>query len=538
MRSIRKQLKMTKELIGQLEQSLKCPICSHRLRDPKVLPCLHSFCLLPCLTDLSIGEDGRLECPVCREKHTVPKDGVTKFQTNFTLQNLAVLLEVCEEKPDTLRCGNGLDENPAVGRCLQCEVYLCTSCLTLHKKQVATRGHTTVLLEQIKAEGEKTLPHPQNCSLHENEEIKLYCRKCSRAICRDCTLVEHRDHEFAFVKDIAPEIEKRIVNAHGDLVKKESEFQEHISHIDKVLKDTAAQETTNVEKIKALFAGYAKELETQRDKLLSTFKEQVSSKEKQISAEKDKVSLELKKLTSGVQFCQQLLKSGSDVQKAQMDFQVAERLSSLKDVKWDKSAVFLTEWWSEGDSMDAFSHSQMIVSPTGARASSFALEGSSAHCGILGHCQLVIKLKEEAKTPCPLYAEFSVLVQLTAKVGDDGEESVATIPHTIRRTGVGRWVVSYFLKIRGRCDVNVTLRSEHVTGSPLSVDVQKLSVGTYVQRGPSWKWGGQDGNKVGIVVDLDQMRRWVTVRWETCHTNGYRWGADGSYDLQPVEFKK
>eukprot|EP00731_Ephydatia_muelleri_P027866 Em0019g739a len=529
---------MAKELIEQLQQSFKCPICSCRLRDPKVLPCLHSLCLHPCLKGLSTGEDGRLECPVCRERHNVPKDGVAKFQTNFTLQNLAELLEVCEEKPNKLLCGNGLDENPAIGRCLQCEVYLCDSCLKLHKKQVATRAHTTVLLEQIKAEGEKTLHHPQNCSLHEKEEIKLYCKKCSRAICRDCTLVEHRDHEFAFVKDIAPEMEKRIINAHSELSKKEAEFQAHISHIDKVLKDTTAQEASNAEKIKTIFAGYVKELEAQRDKLLLALKEQVSSKEKQVSAEKGNVSLELIKLTSSVQFCQQLLKSGSDVQKAQMEFQVTERLNNLKDTKWDKSTVFLTEWWPEGDSLDAFSYSQMITSSTCVKASSFTVEGSSAHCGILGHCQFVIKLKEETKIPCPPYAEFNVSVQLTAKVGDEGEEGMVTIPHTIRRAGPSRWVVSYFLKVRGRCDISATLRSEHVSGSPFSVEVQKLSVGTCVQRGASWKWGDQDGNGMGIVVDLDQMRKWVTVRWDTGHTNGYRWGADGSYDLQPVENRK
>ena len=537
MRNVIAEMAM-ESLVKQLEESLKCPSCANRFHHPKVLPCLHSFCLSPCLEKLASGKGGSLECPICKERHDIPKDGVTKFPTNFTLQNLSELLEVCEDKPNNLRCGNGLDDNPSVGRCLQCEVYLCKSCFELHKKQVATRNHTTVLLEQIKVEGEKTLHHAQTCTLHEKQDIKLYCRTCSRAICRDCTLVEHKGHDYDFVPKVAPEIEKRIANAYDILSRKEKEFQEHISHIDKTLRDSNTQQTTCSERIKTLFASYIKEVEAQRGKLLAAVKEQATSKERQIAVEREKVKLELTKLTSSVQFCQQLIKSGSDVQKAQMDLQVSERLSSLKDMKWDRSAVFLTEWQLEGDSLDTFSQSQMVVSPTGVKASSFTIEGGTAHCGILGHCQFVIKLKDEGKTPCPQYAEFNVLVQLTAKVGDDGEESMATIPHTIRRVGVGRWMVSYFLKVRGRCDANVTLKSEHVIGSPFTADIQKLSVGTCVQRGPAWKWGDQDGNGMGVVVDLDQMRRWVTVRWDTGHINGYRWGADGAYDLQPVESRK
>lgn len=525
------------ELTKQIEQSVKCPVCKKRLHDPKVLPCLHSFCLSPCLEQLHVGKDRNLECPVCHEKCLVPEGGVSKFQTNFTLQNIAELLEVCKEEPSNLHCGNGIDEDRAIGRCLQCEVYLCQSCLNIHKKQVATRAHTTVLLEEVKKGGEKTLHHPQICPVHEKEEIKLYCRKCNRVICRDCTLDEHRDHEFVFVKNIVPEIEKNIVDACKVLSLKEKEFQEHIAYIDKVLQDTAGQKTSNTKQIKALYDGYIKELQTQCDKLLATLKGEVASKEKQIIEEKSKVSMELNKLTSGVQFCQQLLNSGSDIQKAQMNFQVTDRQNNLKDVKWDRKAVFLTQWQLVGDNLEAFCRSQMVVASTSIKASSFTIEGGTAHCGTLGPCQFAIKLKEDTKSSCPPCPEFKVLVKLTIK-GDEGDDKETTIPHTITRAGPDRWLVSYFVIARGRCDVSVMVNSEHVVGSPFNADIQKLSLGTCVQRGPSWKWGDQDGNGVGVVVDLDQMRRWVTVRWDTGHTNGYRWGADNAYDLQPVGSRK
>ena len=56
---------MTNESVGgETDQSLNCPICQLHLRNPRVLPCLHSFCLL-CL-QTHVGQSRHFPCPVCR----------------------------------------------------------------------------------------------------------------------------------------------------------------------------------------------------------------------------------------------------------------------------------------------------------------------------------------------------------------------------------------------------------------------------------------------------------------------------------------
>jgi len=67
----------------------ECPICTELFTDPRVLPCLHTFCLR-CLEDY--GKDrppgSDMPCPLCRKEFTVPDDGLSGIQKNFFIEKL------------------------------------------------------------------------------------------------------------------------------------------------------------------------------------------------------------------------------------------------------------------------------------------------------------------------------------------------------------------------------------------------------------------------------------------------------------------
>jgi hypothetical protein len=56
----------------QMERLQTCPICLDKFRIPKVLPCMHAFCLAPCLTNLVDPRARSLNCPECRREHQIP----------------------------------------------------------------------------------------------------------------------------------------------------------------------------------------------------------------------------------------------------------------------------------------------------------------------------------------------------------------------------------------------------------------------------------------------------------------------------------
>ena len=52
------------DTLTRLEELVKCAVCQEFLKNPKVLPCLHSYCY-DCIVELSKHECD-LKCPECR----------------------------------------------------------------------------------------------------------------------------------------------------------------------------------------------------------------------------------------------------------------------------------------------------------------------------------------------------------------------------------------------------------------------------------------------------------------------------------------
>ncbi|XP_069111758.1 RING finger protein nhl-1-like [Argopecten irradians] len=70
-----------------IEQLLQCAICLDRFKQPKLLPCQHTFCETPCLENLVNFLTRSIKCPECRAEHRVPYQGVSSFPNNLTIRN-------------------------------------------------------------------------------------------------------------------------------------------------------------------------------------------------------------------------------------------------------------------------------------------------------------------------------------------------------------------------------------------------------------------------------------------------------------------
>ena len=474
-------------------------------------------------------EKNVVECPTCREQYTLPNGGdVTKIPTNFVLKNLT---ELIRSDMSVVKCGNSVDENEAVCWCVDCRVYLCQGCKSIHGKQRATRGHKLVSLEEIKREEGKCINQVHYCSEHETEEIILYCMTCKKAICRDCTLITHFKHSYQFIKNMGDHFVTGLNDAVRVLGEKEKEFKDHSSYVRKVDEEVTGNFAAARKLVENAFGVYFKKLSECKEQLLEELGQQYHTEKKAISAEKERMDLVLTKLSTNLVFCNRLLQSGGDVERAVMATNVAEKVSSLHSETWDRAKLCAVSWEMEAGDLEAFVGHHRIIA-NNLTASSFTLQDCpNAH---VGSNQVIVKGLGDIPDAA---IGTQLVVQVLQAPSDEKGATPAkgVIPVKIVKAGTGCWKCSYFLETRGPYAVRVLYRGLDVCGSPAQCNAQSLLVGARVRRGSDWKWGLQDTGtgvgKVGVVSGGG----WIEVTWDKGSTNKYRWGAEGAYDVCPVE---
>ena len=317
--------------VKKIEAELTCAICLARFDDPKVLPCLHTYCR-KCVESMSLS--GKIVCPLCREEHLLPEGGAGKLLTSFTFTNLVQVLEVHEadqsgSSDKKLTCENGLDSNPAAARCLDCDAYLCSSCVELHIKQISSRNHEVVTLDEIKEKGDKCFQRPQHCNKHSKEVLKLYCRTCSKPICGDCTYVDHRTHNYEFLSDVQEELKETLMQKVTDLKQLVEEAKVKKEKVDALLekhKTNVADIHAEIDKKIGMMMVILKKQQTELHKQVDTEAKQA---EKAISADVESAELALVRLTSSVKFTERLLQTASDAEIATILGQAVEQCEKL-----------------------------------------------------------------------------------------------------------------------------------------------------------------------------------------------------------------
>uniref|UniRef100_A0A3Q2P5G9 RING-type E3 ubiquitin transferase n=1 Tax=Fundulus heteroclitus TaxID=8078 RepID=A0A3Q2P5G9_FUNHE len=172
-----------------------CPMCklSFHNREPKLLPCLHSFCrrcLPPPL------RSGSIRCPVCRQECWE-----VDVLDNFFVKDSAEVPSSTVEKTSQV-CMSCEDNTEATGYCVECVEFLCLTCIEAHQRVKFTRDHTIRQKEGMSPEalGVST-QKPVFCDVHKQEPLKLFCETCDRLTCRDCQLLKHKDHNYQFLED-------------------------------------------------------------------------------------------------------------------------------------------------------------------------------------------------------------------------------------------------------------------------------------------------------------------------------------------------
>ncbi|CAF0999882.1 unnamed protein product [Adineta steineri] len=192
----------------QLQEFTTCTICLKKYKDPRILPCSHTFCL-KCLHQ-SV-KDGKFSCPM-KDDIMINENDIDQLPINRTAKDtvdFVVSLSPSLDEKTYYPCEN-CNEKQALNWCEKCATNLCDTCTkSVHSIKIF-QAHTIVSLSN------KIYSF---CLEHPDEKFKYWCTQCHLLVCRDCLLFKHKDHTFVSLDDAA-------MDAKGNLERKTQEINE------------------------------------------------------------------------------------------------------------------------------------------------------------------------------------------------------------------------------------------------------------------------------------------------------------------------
>ena len=250
----------------------RCPICLEEVRDPKDLPCFHTFCktciqtyissTAACTGDQSVKT---IECPVCRKSITAPSNDVSseEWACGLPQNKLIVSMSVNNEPSKSKMCMCCQKRNKTVEAkhwCKTCMETMCDDCKSYHSYFPTLQNHKIVSLVDVdNLKNDIEIEEP--CPLHRGKFLEVFCQDHDQLCCSICFATKHRAcRKVDAIEDVAavinPLCSKMTQICFIDALKKLEDIQEQYkSKVEKLngrKQEICACTETKVEEIKAL----------------------------------------------------------------------------------------------------------------------------------------------------------------------------------------------------------------------------------------------------------------------------------------------
>ena len=258
----------------------------HNYIDPRILPCLHTFCK-ECISGLAKESEKQglkvINCPTCNIECSLPENGVEGLARDLNLEfkSQAWALIAKSKNPEKIKCMDCRKESKETKFCSDCCDYLCGRCAEHHAVSWRTESHKMVKASEVNQDVLKSLKSPElsYCKdpAHTKYPLDFYCETCDVLLCQSCLLADHmsepegKKHTTRRVGVIAAQHKQQMLGlldpAEEALqqlkltIEESKDMEEQTSHIEKELKDKIEEKMKRLEKeLKARKAKLLKEV--------------------------------------------------------------------------------------------------------------------------------------------------------------------------------------------------------------------------------------------------------------------------------------
>ncbi|XP_031565526.1 E3 ubiquitin-protein ligase TRIM71-like isoform X2 [Actinia tenebrosa] len=316
--------------VEEISKHLNCSICDRLIRSPKLLPCLHSFCQ-QCLEDLANANEGFL-CPQCKTEIRIPKEEIENLPNNFFLDNMLDIALINSSDSEPVPCTNCDLNATANSRCIDCGEFLCGDCYNVHKRIRQTKEHRILTItELLSSTTGEVLHRLAYCKNHKTEQLNYFCGTCNEAVCRDCLIIEHRQHKYDYIS------ESKKIQKHKDGLK--SLLEETLPRIKTIEQANADIRSfrdalhgrlgTVKSEIRVMTTELIQVLKEREKQLLSKADQMFKFKNSIIEDQQNELCLENIKFKTACDFTAQVLKHANEVELLLLKDPIKNRLTEL-----------------------------------------------------------------------------------------------------------------------------------------------------------------------------------------------------------------
>lgn len=466
-----------------------CGVCNRMYREPKILPCLHTFCA-DCVRQLepfsvrrvngdrrSPGEDNSgsgstILCPQCDSEVDLPPSGVDGLTTDH--------LALDEVFTETLVVNNSVlcdlcSDSDAGKRCEVCCVNLCDFCSQAHRRQKRTSSHSIQTLQELKSQGRLT--RPILCSLHPGQELRLFCEPCDLTVCLECAATFHREHHCSSTHEVISRYGDRIRDLLVRSLKPRlARLEESLRRVDTSQEAMQARTDTLAGEIRTFARAYASAVEAHCCSLLRSLDDLRTQRRNQLQLQKAQLQQALSDVRGGVEFTERLLMCGSDAEILTAKGVTMRRLVNLVESGFDPQPSTVA---SDNASSICF-----LPQESAGEVEGFPVVGA-IHAKTVDPSKCTIQ-GEGVERGCEgQRGKFTLVCRDTSgeQMGRGGDPVMVSIVHREKKgcsveasvvdNSDGSYCVSYSPAEAGLYSVWVCVKAQHVQGSPFVLNVKR-----------------------------------------------------------------
>ncbi|XP_048252262.1 E3 ubiquitin-protein ligase TRIM33-like [Haliotis rufescens] len=324
----------------------ECPICIEHFDDatriPRRMPCCVQSICQPCLESYS-GGAATLSCPMCRRRHNLP-GGLKSLPKETVILKTLDYLKI--QKGLHLPCTDCPDKETAVAQCDNCGTFLCSICLSAHKRNTVSKTHTINTFDEMKGRPLQSFRRLHQCSQHQ-QPVQFYCYTCDKVVCVSCTVVDHKEgkgHNVVSVNEAHQGKAKSINDVLGKIEEKTKRLSETESALQKKIENIKLSMKVARDDINKIFDNLKDRLNQRRTILLSDVEGKSAENLKVTEEALDSTRLLLTKVKSSSEYMRQMRNKADKVEDLQVMGSSEASLNSMlkespQEIPFDRTGV-------------------------------------------------------------------------------------------------------------------------------------------------------------------------------------------------------